>query len=206
MSHSRLAGSPVPLFDGLACSAIAISFFGEVRVFWRKFVPRRASWVGLLSDFDGYLPIVSRSANDCRVRYAFGGSLKYCADIKTGDVGQVGGDEYLSINHNASRAALVSLLLFLGRPIAVVWFVVPIVVAALYARASGTLAHVGGEITKRFPPLANRDASASIIAPLMEVRVSTSVAHALPDSVKGMRIFERHDSLHIRPYHEIQGD
>lgn len=206
MPRSGQANIPFLLSNAVAFTAITPAFFGDVRVFWRKFVPGSAVRFRSSLNASGESSRKSLRVDDRRVGLPLSSALNYRGDFKTAYLSQSDGNKNLSVDQNAPGAPLVSLLLFLCRPITIVWLVISVVVAALYARASGTLAHVGGEITKRFPPLANRDASASIIAPLMEVRVSTSAAHALPDGVKGMRIFERHNSLFIRQCLVIQGD
>ena len=71
-------------------------------------------------------------------------------------------------------------LLFGGAPLAVAWLVVAVVVDAVYGQPRRTLSHIGEEVSKVSPSIADSDSSTSIEMPLTITLVCATSDHALP--------------------------
>jgi len=66
--------------------------------------------------------------------------------------------------HNSTFSAICHLF-FMGCPTTVSWFVIAVVVDAVYGFANGTLAHVKKKVLKYLPSVANFNAPATVSMP-----------------------------------------
>jgi hypothetical protein len=80
----------------------------------------------------------------------------------------------------------IATLLFLGRPFAIRWFVVSIIIYPIYALLCWTCSHVGKEIFKFLPSLADFDASATVVFIICGFWIFTSLAHGYPTAMAGI--------------------
>lgn len=121
-----------------------------------------------LATYTGFYPLRGRARQDA----------SYSGDVFD--------DHWAARGLNPYVGAAISILLAARGPVAVFRAISEVVVAALYAQA-GAIAgsHVGVEILKRLPSIANRDASAPITMESRKVRIAASTDHVLPNSVEG---------------------
>lgn len=90
---------------------------------------------------------------------------------------------------NSPSIATVSALLLPISPPTIPWGIRSVIVDPVYA-VSGrrSLAHVVQEALKRFPFRANRDPSPTVMSVPRRLRVSTTIAHGLPDAILGSQV------------------
>lgn len=86
---------------------------------------------------------------------------------------------------NSSIASRVSSLLNPRRPTTVAGLVVAVRISTIKGHPLGAWSHVGDEVLKDHPALADRDASAAVIRPCWRAGIQASAFHGRPDPMLG---------------------
>lgn len=191
------------LFRGSTLSAAppAVSLINS-GVLWRKLMPVYAMRLAISSAFVCCYHSLQFSLGECadviRVnnfskrkprRRALDNSV--CFQLR--GIGKLYSFMPSAFDIHVARTPLVALLLTFGRPTAIIWRVVTVVVFALDRRARRAWRHIGlkrGVVVK--PAIAHFNASPAVIFVRNVSRCVATAFHGLPNRVQGRRFFERH--------------
>ncbi len=125
-------------------------------------------------------------------RQSLGRSIKDRVGLEAGFLGQICGYVRDTVCHNFPRNALISLLFFAGRPLAIVRIVITIVVNTIEKHSWRSRRHIGLKEGIASPTLADLNPSSAIVFPLAKLRICATLSHINPDMIKWRHSFKRH--------------
>ena len=194
--------SSIVLSNSMTSSAPSPSFV-NMGVFCRKFMPIFAMGHG--SFFSPACLTAKRKTafkNFAFFIYKFiksfcsFGSINNSVVFKTIFLSNIANKVLNIINRYFFSNSAISLLFFTTRPFAILWSVIAIIINSVYGITLRSIAHIGNKLIKIvYPLVANFNTSATVIWVMFIVKVIASCLHALPNLVKRVWIFKRHNNL-----------
>lgn len=146
------------------------------------------------------LEILNWSGASIFDRPASAKALSYQRDMPAKAVGPFGHAFRFAVGGEHSVVSPIASLHRVRCPTAVFWGIVTRVVAPFKRQAWGSRPHVGDEILKAVPPLADSDAAPAVIAEGGIIRITAPLEHACPDVVFRRPCLPMSDAISATPF------